>query len=293
MADAVPVEIVVTAEAECMTDDAFWSALAARTARVARGRGGDVCEVRASKQGPSGASGAIVIVRGGLRSEPRTIEGATCREVLEGLALVAALAWDRPEAWSAPAATTPATEEPEPPSPEVPSRGPGWTLAVGLKSGISGAGTDGVPFAWGGFVDVERSGVGLAPAFRLGLAHAESGATTTGARVDLAWTPVRASACPLAWESGRWLRVGTCATFDVGVLHASSPQGTTSATRPWLAAGLSVGASVRPTPRFFLEIAPFLAFPLVRDDIALEPVMVYRAPLAVAGMEIGAGLRFP
>lgn len=288
MSDATPVEIVVASGSDCVGEDALWSALARRSSRIVRGRGADRCEVRSSAARGS-ATGSIVAVRSGRASAPRTIEAASCAELVEALALVAALAWDSASAGSAPS-VAPDAAVPSSPPPASPRT---WTFSVGLKAGGWAVGTGSPLFAWGGLVDVERSGTGLAPSFRLGASHAETRVARSGADVDLAWNVLRASSCPLAWSPTAWLRVGPCAAADVGLLHASSPQGRSPATRPWLGVGLGLGLSARPTGRLFVEITPSVTLPLVRDELALEPLTLYRAPAVVGAVEMSAGVRFP
>ena len=97
------VRVHVEAPGACATDDGFWRELSARTSRLERAtKGGASLDVRVTKPASGGARGVLRVERGGATTE-RTLDGATCDEVVRGLSLIAALAFD-------PNATAPAPE---------------------------------------------------------------------------------------------------------------------------------------------------------------------------------------
>ena len=296
--------VVVEAPAECASIASFSAALTAGSSRVRSGAGADRIEVRAAPRPEGGAEGAVTIVRGGLRSDERRVEGASCAEVVDGLALVTALAWDaapEPEATPEPHASPSSASHPAPriDLPAAPDALPRratrsrWSLGVAPSAGTMALGTDRAVVAWGGFVDLERTGGGFAPALRVGASHATSEASVYGISETLAWTYARVQACPVAGVLGTF-SVRPCAQADLGVLYASSRNTQRDATRGWAAPGLAARITWRSALGMFVEVDPSFAMAATRPTLLSGGLgfSQYRAPLALPGLEIALGYRF-
>ncbi len=291
--------VVVEAPSGCASVASFSAALEAGSSRVRSGVSADRIEVRAAPRAEGGAEGAITIVRAGVRSEQRRVEGASCAEVVDGLALVAALAWD--DAPDAPVERS-ATAAPRttsiglPPAPDAAPRSRArsrWSLGIAPSGGTTSLGTDRAVLAWGGFLDLERTGAGFAPALRIGASHAASEAASYGMAETLAWTYARVQACPVAGVLGAF-SVRPCAQADFGVLYAASRNAYQDATRAWIATGVAARLAWRSSLGMFVEIDPSLAMAATRPTLPSGGLALtrYRAPLALPGLEIALGYRF-
>jgi len=344
-APTVGVRVRVAAPGGCATESSFRDALSLRTDRLVSSDARDAraprieVTVRAAGKRGSAASEAVVgelrIVRAGAPSETRRLRAASCAELVEGLSLVAALAFDPAAKAPAPPPEAPAEAEP---APDGPSTSPGadpapsplgslvgapvrdaapsvppavspsapgrWHGSVAASVGGRAPGDPGPAIAWGGFVELAREGGLVSPSFRLGGAHsrvstiaqpslgAAAAASSVGA--DLAWTVVRASACPLRFAIARGVAMRPCVEVDSGVLAASATGVARGATQtlPWVAPGLAARAVFTPSPRFFFELQAALVAPVVRDELVVEPsVGIYRAPAVVPSADLAAGVR--
>jgi len=290
--------VIVEAPAECASTATFSAALAAGSSRVRAGEGADRIEVRIGPH-EGGAEGAISVVRGGVRSAERHIDGASCTEVVDGLALVAALAWDDapvpPEAASPPVPSPTFVSMAPPDAPDAvtrpTARGP-WSIGIAPSTGTTALGTDRAVVAWGGFLDVERAGRGFAPALRVGAVHAEGSFSQYGTQQDaLAWTYARIQACPVAGVLGTF-SVRPCAQADVGMLYDRSRVAYKSVTRTWFAPGVAARITWRSAHGIFVEVDPSFALAATRQPAASFGIAQYRAPLALPGLEIALGYRF-
>lgn len=318
-AEPIAVSVRVEAPASCTTTAAFWAALARRTDRLRQARGGEgeasiEITMRADAE-TGGATGELRIVRAGSASEQRRLGAASCDELTQGMSLVAALAFDpaaRLEAAvdDAPAAPdrTPATAPVAVPSPapgaprETPTNpprdgSPALRLGIGGSAGVAGMSADGATPVLGGFVDLQHQR-GLLTTARLGITRQDASVTREAVGAELAWTLGRASVCPLRVPLNARASVSLmpCAGIEVGVLSAAA-RGVSRAddrSRLWFAASAMGRFEVQPVRSFFVEAQVGAGFPLIRDEIAVDPSLtLYRAPAVIAFGEIGAGVRFP
>jgi hypothetical protein len=318
------VDVTVDAEPECATESGFWRALQRRTDRLARGSGDAKASIAlVIERSEGGARGALRVVRAGNAEGKRIMTGASCEDVVAGLSLVAALAFDpaarmtlddaaaetpsaptnalasptpaaAPAREPAPASAAPPTrEEPRAGAPRPPSQ---LRFGVGVGAGALAMGAPAVTVGYGGFAELGVDRAGLAPLVRVGILRADATSDLPVAGADLGWTLARASFCPLRVDLVASVGVRPCAAVDAGALTASA-RGVERArdrTRPWVApaAALSVVWSV--TRAAFVELQGRLAVPLVRDEVVVDPsVTLYRAPPVSPSGEIAAGWRFP
>jgi hypothetical protein len=264
--DPTPARVRVEAPTDCASPSSFWSAVERHTDRLRPGTDDRAATIDVTvRRSNGGVVGDLRVARAGEAPWQRRLSGATCTEVMDGLGLVAALAFDpaakadaTPRA-PAPIATTepaPASAASAPPVSKSPSAPPetrapatpreepartiestgGWRGGLGGLVGPLALGA-GATLGYGAFVDVEHDRAGLAPSLRLGVVHVEGYAGESAARAALAWTVGRASVCPLRAQLGTSLHLRPCVGLDAGVVLASArgvdrPRDT---SRPWVA----------------------------------------------------------
>lgn len=316
----IAIRVRVDAAPSCADEARFWTALRLRSDRLAR----------ADDEGPArpptievaiattreGAVGDLRIVRGGVRSDARRVTAASCSEAVDGLGLVAALAFDPAakivleeapaaepldEPPSSPAAPAPAPardvgpSEPRPRSTPADAPRSRWAFQVGVNGGAAGVG-NGPALAWGAFVEANVDRGGLSPSLRLGATRTVSSTETPSVTTDLAWHVVRASLSPLRVDLDRAVSVRPVVVVEGGVFDAAARgfDGARAASRPWAALGLQARVAYTPVRRLFVELAGGATVPLVRDELVVDPgLFLYRAPALVASAEAAVGLHFP
>lgn len=330
-AQRVNISVSVDAPRDCATDAMFWSALSRRTDRLVRASAStstseasamiDVVLTRSKAT----TTGVLRIVRSGRASEPRRVVAKSCSEVVDGLSLVAALAFD-------PAAKLDAISDDEgsdsktpgkspidaavdpPPSPEpLRSSSPSlsstdpddrafpigephrWAFGIGAAGGGVLVGDPGATVTLGGFGEISSERPGLSPSIRLGAVYSAVHADNANVRAALTWTVGRASVCPVRLDLVRGLSLRPCAGVEGGILAAStrSVATTRDRSRPWLAPTAAARLVYVPSSPLFFELEVAVAAPLVRDEIVVDPSLsVYRAPVLVPSGQIAAGVRF-
>jgi hypothetical protein len=186
-AEGVPLAVALdySAPEACSSPRAFWNALTERTQRVEpapHDRAEILLRVTLSTTA-RGVVGRLQIVQRGFATEPRYVAADECKQVLEALALTAALGID-PNAMTEPPRDTPlageATSPPiyDPPDtdfPSLPSLPWSWNQ-VGEVSAVAAQPVD-LRMSWGLNLglsfNAERPGA-WEPAFRAGLAYLDS-----------------------------------------------------------------------------------------------------------------------
>lgn len=302
--------IAVSYEAHplCPNEDAFVGEISARTSKFQRAperEASRALRVKLSEEpGHAMTRGELVLADG----EVRVVHDEKCAVVVSGLALIAALAID-PEAETGETIDrTPSPPAPLPPPPpatplplapvEIARRD--HAIIVGALAGV-GARVGLVPISAAamiaGFVGLEGGGLPtwLHLQVRLQLAGAgprrESGARP-GPAAKLQWYRGHLEGCG-ALGRGR-LRLGPCALFEVGAVHAvgvdvNYAQSTTrvgGSVGPGLRAMLSAG-------HLYGDIGAFALIPLRRDRFYVDPSVTLFRSSAVGG-ELGAnvGVKF-
>lgn len=322
-AERIPARVQVDAPEGCASRASFSAALARRTDRLEVSEAGGASIDVTIRRTDGQATGELRIARGGPPSAPRRVSAASCEEVAEGLALVAALAFDpaakidvAPVAAPAPEpAAEPAADPVAAPAEAAVAPGPVAAMAPAARerptrsqpqaartrvalaaTGAAVALGAGATFGWGGFVGLERERGLWSPAARVGVQRAEASQAASAVGADLAWTLARASFCPVRFALAPGVSARPCAGLDAGVLSASA-RGVDRArdrSRPWIAPSAAVRLAWAPSDALFLEASGVLAAPLVRDEVVVDPaVSLYRAPVVAPAGEIAAGVHFP
>jgi hypothetical protein len=220
----------------------------------------------------------------------RTLEGSSCDEVVDALALIVALDLD-PQARTTPMTSfdsrAPELRSVEPPRTfasdaapsaalQVPSEP--WQLRAGAQfevtSGILPVPLLGVPVV----LELVRPSLERAsPSFSLGFERTFN-ATLTSDSGDAVLGIVHgfALACPHAWRVGA-LRLGPCGRFEAGALLGRALLGkavvsSTPAHRAWAAASVVGRASARLFSGVYLDLQLGIGVPVVgRFDLLLDP----------------------
>ncbi|MCA9598280.1 MAG: hypothetical protein KC776_33440 [Myxococcales bacterium] len=283
------------AEDGCPSREAIVEQLGSRSRRlVETRRGGIPVSISLTHAGTRYEGRSRVALPDGVRV--RSLDGATCEEVADALTLIVALNLD-PDAGSDVSAADrqPDAPKPEPPPAPKPAPAPGlqWRAALGGGVGVRGGAVPNPGPALFAFAeaDSEHSGDGIAPSFRLSLAHVsgeQRGLEGTG---EFSWTAVALEACPLrAPDHGVW-SVRPCAAFEVGGLHAEGRNVTLprSPTRLWLAPALLARGAWRITPLLRLEANLGASFPLTRPTFSFDTgERLFQVP--AAGVHAGIGV---
>lgn len=314
---AEPAGILVRVDAprgqeDCITAEAIWRELSRRTNHVRRAERGEasaVVLISVSRAQGGGFSGELTIVRSGVSSEARTLVGGTCEELRHAMSFVAALAFDpaaRPEVdvgtlpEPPPAIVPPPKPEAlQPPPSSLRSRA-SLRMGVGASFGAMTVARE-LTATYGGFADL-GSNRGWKPSLRLGIVRTEASISSapSGVGADLAWTLGRASLCPVRLsvvELGA-MAVAPCAGVHAGALSASAAGSGFAKrdhrVRAFVAGGLVGRLEVTPLRPVFIELEGGVAFPFIRDEIAVDPSLsVFRTPGFYGVLEINAGVRFP
>ncbi len=231
--EATPVRVELDGHSGCPNATEFYARVRGRTAKIRLANQGEASRAFRVRLRAKGATTiGVLTIEDEHGTDTRTVTGASCLEVVDALALVAALSAD-PEATtvasalpptepsgSAPAAPETSTSPPAPPttvvsaSPSIAAPPPAPGPAPGPRSpeivrrdrvsfglGVDALSLDarGARLAPVTFVDWARPSASvLSPAVRLSLARTESDPLVTGSgTAELAWTWARLDACPL------------------------------------------------------------------------------------------------
>jgi len=259
-----------------------------------------------------GALGHLQVDTRGSAPTYRDFEAETCAEVSAALALVVALTLD-PSARTGAVLTEPPPAPPSQASPTTVVAQPPRDRAPGpprptnerrdVRLFIGPAVTAGSGYDPSGLVALgavlgarwDRPGW-FAPTAQLIPLWGETG-TTGPESVDASftWLLLRLDACPTRLELAPQLSLAPCATGEAGrVVAQARPESVAvaeEATRPWAAAGLSLGLRWT-ADRWFLALAGSGLLPFVRDEfVFLNPRLpVHRAPAVIYSGTLGAGV---
>jgi hypothetical protein len=268
---------------------------------------------RVSVEGVAPSTGRLTIAGGGDPLAERVMQGESCQEVVEALALAVALAVDpkaadpRPEPTAesnaAPVASAPVAAVPRPAPPPVPTEPrrlerPTQQTAHAAPMGY-GLGASVVGAAWatpnplvGPAVTAEllNAPAGVLAALRLGV---EQGWSKTmqanGWPVGFERTLARVEACPVAWTAGG-IQVMPCGQASGGIVQATSEQipRATHVVRPWISVGADALVRVGLGGHVSADMRVGVDFALARDRFIFQPdVLIYQAPWASGFAAVG------
>lgn len=317
-ADRAPVRVRVVAPEGCATDASFSAALVRKTDRV---RLAETTEPATSINVTIRSDGARF--RGDLQvvhdadkrtTTRRRAQGATCGEITDGLAMLAARAFE-PAPEGERDEDAPRTRAPAPPPPPAPPGAPEapladveraaeahtptlddadlddgptntWRIAFGASGGLYGFGA-GTPFAYGGFADValDRSSGGFtfAPRIRVGGAHGEA--------EDRAWTFATGSFCPFRADLSRAVSLLPCVAFDGGTARDTVRGQRSSTAKWWVMARGGADLVWRASKILFFETGLSFGVPVVRPT--LDATNSWDPPVIVPVWNVAMGLRLP
>jgi hypothetical protein len=236
----------------------------------------------------------------------RQVAGSSCTEVVDGLALITALAIgsrveatvERTEAPPLPA-PTPTASQPPPPA-VVPAAKPHGTrlhVRFGASATVTTAVGPEAAFGAAAFGTLEWSRLRAGLAFGI----SDSGrVSANGVPADFRLIAGRLDACPVALPFAAWLWFEPCLTAELGQLRARSheqpPRVTSGGSGSVLWA--APGAAARLVGRFdplVLVVEGAAKAPLVREVFYVEgggQDRVFQVPTLAFSASAGAGLRF-
>jgi hypothetical protein len=297
--DTPPFEVAYEAPAECPSAESFRQGVLDRARVFDRAPfvAARVVVVRIEDL----VSGVLALVRRDGSTVERRLDAGVCDEVVDGLALMAAIAIEdeREEERSPQRLAHPRPAPPPRPSSEI-------RASAGLQIGA----TDGVtsePIAsiQSYFELTRRTDAGLEPSLRATLkfglpVHVEpdaAGARTPMARVQ--WSAGALSVCPAGLMLAQWAELRPCAEGNLGFAKIAGPEGggPRLATKLWahvaalarLTAELPVGRhSPHRSAVVELELGGLL--PLTRYEVTFGGDSVYIVPRA--GFSAGAGVGY-
>ncbi len=232
----------------------------------------------------------------------RDVEGRTCAEIVDALALALAMAIeveeDAPSEKVKPPPAEPASEPPVPPPSPAPEESHGPPKVMTVSVGASGLAVGGYTpvIAAGGAVFGEVSEYGLSA--RLSASFVQSNPVTRGegdfqTRASFLWGAGIVDLCA-AFVRGARVSVWGCGRFEAGALQSSSSiTGETLDAHAWLAVGVSARVRYVVSGPFFLELSPWLSAPFVAEHYVFRTVtQVHDVPIVVGGGSLSAGFSF-
>jgi hypothetical protein len=227
----------------------------------------------------------------------RTISGASCAEVIDALAVIAAVH------------ATPDTneEQPSPVTPPAPSRGAdaprvpappprsSTEFAVGIQGGLLDgpmptAAPRGEIVASFGVRPPDGGFVHVAPRDRLSVGLSKTSKSISGFGTDFTLIEAGLDACPLRF-GGKALGVSPCLRTEVGSLSAGTDDfvGARSRSGLWLALGGLAVATANVAPALDIELYGGIMTPLQKDRFFVEPSTTVQSVASVAVVG-GAGV---
>lgn len=306
-ADTVPIRINYDAPASCPNQDAFYDAVRARTERVRKAQGNEPrvdVNVRVTR-GERSFHGEMREVVNQGETSARSVDGETCKEVVEALSFTVALSLD-PEAHAPipPEPTPPPTQPPvsAAPAPLVvvqpapPAQGARLELEVGLS--VLGTVVETAGFATGGALSVmllREANPSTSGAVQLSLLFAGTGLLSAPDDHQTRFAALAVDACPFRHRSGNW-EIAPCALGVVGFLELSGRGVSEPATvdRAWFSAGLDLQLFWLLGRGMVFEGALGASLPLVRHRYYTDAPdqLVAETPVISPLVRLGLGYRF-
>lgn len=233
----------------------------------------------------------------------RHVEGSSCEEVADALALIVALTFD-PESTGTPveAATVPAhareLEAPRPAHPAhrapPPARSERWRWTIGTHGAI--AAMDELSMGASLFGEMAMGHghrtLALRLAFTSYVAEADDRTRAATRAATLVWTYFTPQLCLLRLGT-RAASVSPCAGMSMGALTSGPTQGVEhprELMRAWLAPQAIVRARIAMSSRLSLEVETALAVPLTRDRYGFGDGEAFRVPALAPSMSVGVSI---
>jgi len=310
-ANAVPIRVNYDAPASCPNQEAFYEGVRARTERVRKAQGNEPrvdVNVRVTR-GEHGFHGEMREVVNQSETAARSVDGATCKEVVEALSFTVALSFD-PEAHAAhdldetplppkPAAPVPITPPVPPSAPAPPAKELPAPLELELGLSVLGTVVESAGFASGGALSamlLRRADSGArSSGVQISLLYAGTGLLTAPDDHSTRFGALALDACPFRYHTGKW-ELSPCALGMIGFLELSGRNLAEPETvnRAWWSLGLDLQASLLLGRGLVFESALALTVPLLRhryytnspDNVLTRTAVV--SPL----LRLGLGYRF-
>lgn len=319
-----PLRVEVVDEAGCADADTFMQAVRARSARIREAEPGEasrLLRVWVSLGAEGGYRGELTLVdddSGGGWGRSRSIEGKTCREILDSLALFTVLALDptalggdSPKAPMQETRVTPPPAKAPAPQREEPRRAPARGAdrgashraargMFGIGAGMFAAGVA-VPLAAGavfsevGLDGASEPGVHFGPSVRISLvATTLAKATVREGSAGLRWIKLGLDGCPVVFRVTSAIAFRPCLSLSEGLLEASGriaePK---SVEAPFRTFGALARGEWTLGRNWLLELGAAVERPFRRDQFYFEPsTAVYEVPAFVESVTLAGGFRF-
>lgn len=251
--EPVPVTVDYSVIDGCPSESAFWAALSSRSSRVRRATNEDVATqlLVSVIVTPQGVLGRLQLARGLRVTEPRFVEATSCDQVVQALALTAALSV---EAEAEPEELSPKPPVPDPPPytdrqldpapPPPPAREhERWQTSVRV-GGLGAMLVDRHPSVGAtlGIAFSRQRQLLATQTLGLSVSTLTTSLLAADANARFVLTEAELRGCPLT--IGEQLLVRPCLAFQVGTLdaHGQNVSDPESSEDTWWATGLSVEA---------------------------------------------------
>jgi hypothetical protein len=302
--DTTPIRISYDAPASCPAQSALYDAIQARTEHVRAATADEPAlevSVRVTRT-ERGFAGEVRETVNHNESSARTMDGDTCKDVVEALSLTIALSVDpnahAPIPKRSPAASAPVVCPPpaEPPTVVVTPAPPELEVEIGLGAIATEILTSDLS-AGGALAGTLSRKLGENRSASLGLAlfFASTGVFSTPSNHQSDFAGLALDACPVRWQYGS-IELGPCALAMAGVFEAAGRGVSDPVTveHGWWSAGLDFQLSVLLGSGFVLESALGASAPLVkrRFYLSLPQHVVAETPVISPLLRLGLGFRF-
>jgi hypothetical protein len=299
-----------SAPTRCPEANSFREQVLGRTKRVtfadARAPGSLVWSVKIAETS-GGSRGTLRVTDEQPSTLERHVNAASCEQVVDALALVAALSVDpdaslttRPQAEpAAPRAATPPAPPAPSPAPPAKRQASDKTSATKLSLGLTLTGRTGIAprLTWAPRPSIGlsfRSRSGYTWGFSVSATQARGDATVDVGQADFTWTLARLEVFPVRTTYGNWrfepavfIEAGQLRARGVAVLPAAAVR------RPALTAGALGRLSFLAFDLLWFDLEGGPLAPLVRDRFYLfDNTTVFRIPAVTSYVGAGVGLEF-
>jgi hypothetical protein len=298
------------APAACPTEAAFFEAIQARTEHVRRASADESAleaSVRVSRT-ERGFVGEVRETLNGTESSARSVDGKTCKEVVEALSLTIALSID-PNAHAPIAKPPPSAPEPGacPPAPvvrvapaPVPTTAAPASPPLQIELGLAALATETLTseLSAGAALSgtfLKKTGEARLASLELSLWFATSGVLAFPANHQARFEGLSLDACPARFQFGS-VELGPCALVTAGALETTG-RGVAepaSVEHAWWSAGLDFQWSILLGGGVVLESALGGSVPLAKRRFYLSQPghVIAETPLVSPVLRLGLGYRF-